>query len=161
MHVEPQSEHRWLQRLVGEWTFEGEATMAPDKPPEKFSGSESTRAIGGIWITSEGHHPAPPGEETPTTIMTLGYDPQVGKFVGTFIGSMMTYLWTYRGSLNPEGTTLTLDAEGPDPTGQGKIVKYQDMIEIRSDDHRVLRSRALGEDGSWNEFMRCDYRRKK
>jgi hypothetical protein len=41
MKTEPQKEHEWLQRLVGEWTYESDCSMEPGKPPEKFEGSES------------------------------------------------------------------------------------------------------------------------
>jgi hypothetical protein len=41
MKTEPQKEHQWLQRLVGEWTYESECSMEPGKPPEKFEGSEA------------------------------------------------------------------------------------------------------------------------
>ena len=44
--------------------------------------------------------------------------------------------------------------------GDGSTAKYQDVIEIVSDDHRRFRSRALADDG-WHEFMTADYRRKK
>jgi hypothetical protein len=47
MKTEPQKEHQWLQRLVGEWTYESECSMEPGKPPEKFEGSESVRSLGG------------------------------------------------------------------------------------------------------------------
>jgi hypothetical protein len=33
MQAEPQKEHQWLQKLVGEWTYETEAIMEPDQPP--------------------------------------------------------------------------------------------------------------------------------
>jgi hypothetical protein len=82
MKVEPQKEHRWLRQLVGEWTCEGEATMEPDKPPQKWQGSESVRALGDVWVLCEGHGEAP-GEGAGTTLMSLGYDPPKGRFVGT------------------------------------------------------------------------------
>lgn len=44
-----------------------------------------------------------PGGGIATTMMTLGYDPARKWFVGTFIGSMMTHMWVYA------GTVLTLD----------------------------------------------------
>ncbi len=59
MKPEPQKEHEWLQRFVGEWTFEGEATMEPGKPPAKFSGTESVRSLGGFWILAEGQGEVP------------------------------------------------------------------------------------------------------
>jgi hypothetical protein len=55
---------------------------------------------------------------------------------------------------------LTLDSEGPSMKGDGTLAKYQDAIEVKSDDHRVLTSRVLGEDGKWTLFMTAHYRRK-
>jgi hypothetical protein len=91
--------------------------------------------------------------------MTLGYDPDKKRFVGTWVGSMMSFLWVYDGSLDPAGRTLTLNAEGPDFSTPGKTAKYQDIIEFVSDDHRVLRSQTLGDDGTWHPFMEAHYRR--
>ena len=160
MHVEPQQEHHWLQKLVGEWTFETEAVMGPDKPPDKFKGSDSVRSLGGVWVICDGQGEMP-GGGIGYTIMTLGYDPTKKRFLGTFIGSMMTHLWVYDGELDAAGKVLTLNAEGPSFTAEGKMAKYQDIIEIKSDDHRTLKSRMLGEDGQWHEFMEANYRRKK
>jgi hypothetical protein len=90
--------------------------------------------------------------------MTLGYDPQAGRFVGTFIASVMTFLWSYRGTLDEATSTLTLDAEGPDFAGTG-MAQYQDVIRFTDDDHRTLTSRILGPDGQWHQFMEMHYRR--
>lgn len=160
MQAEPQKEHQWLQKLVGEWTSEAEATMGPDKPPEKFTGTESVRSLGGLWILAEGRGEMPGGGAA-TTLLTLGYDPQKKRFVGTFIGSMMTHLWVYDGALDADGKALTLDTEGPSMAAEGKMVKYQDVIEFKSDDHRTLTSRMLGDDGEWHTFMTANYRRVK
>jgi hypothetical protein len=132
--------------------------MGPDQPPAKFTGSETVRSIGGVWVAGEGRGEMP-GGGVGIMIMTLGYDPAKKRFVGTFIGSMMTNLWIYDGVL--EGNVLTLDSDGPSFVGDGKIVKYQDIIELISDDHRTLSSQTLGPDGKWNRFMTAHYRRKK
>jgi hypothetical protein len=160
MKMEPQKEHQWLQKLVGEWTCESEAIMEPGKPPEKWKATESVRSLGGLWTLGEGTGETPGGGAA-TTMMTLGYDPQKKRFVGTFIASMMTHLWIYDGALDEAGNVLTLDAEGPDMAGEGKMAKYQDIIEFKSNDHRVLRSRMLGDDGNWREFMIANYWRRK
>jgi hypothetical protein len=95
------------------------------------------------------------------TIITLGYDPVRKRFVGTFLVSMMTHLWLYDGELDASAKVLTLDAEGPSCIAEGKTAKYKDAFEILSDDHRVLTSRFLGEDGQWHQFMTAHYRRVK
>lgn len=155
---EPRDAHRWLQKLVGEWRWEMEAPMGPDQPPAKHEGTESVRPLGELWTIGEGSSQMPDG--TPAkTVMTLGYDPERQRYVGTFIGSMMTFLWIYEGTLDASGRVLTLDAEGPDFSGQGKMAKYQDVIEWVSDDHRVLRSRMLQDSGEWQQFMEAHYRR--
>jgi hypothetical protein len=41
----------------------------------------------------------------------------------------------------------------------GKQAKYKDVIEIMSDDHRVLTSHRLGADGTWQQFMTAHYLR--
>jgi hypothetical protein len=159
MLPEPQAEHHWLQKLVGEWAYEHEAKMAPDQPPAKFTGTETVRTLGGLWVLCEGRNEMPGA--TATTLMTLGFDPQKKRFVGTFIGSMMTYLWIYDdGELDSSGKVLTLNAEGPSFAGDGKMVMYKDVIEFKSDDHRTLTSSTPGPDGTWQSFMTAHYRRK-
>lgn len=159
MSNQPQNEHDWLQKLVGEWTYETEVTMGSDQPPEQSTGTESVRSLGGLWIVAEGQGEMP-GLGIATTIMSLGYDPQKQRYVGTWIGSMMTYLWVYDGELDADERVLTLNAEGPSMTAEGKMAKYKDAIKFKSNDHRVLTSYALGDDGQWHKFMTANYRRK-
>jgi len=101
-----------------------------------------------------------PGGETARSMTTLGYDPQKNKFVGSWVGAMMTQLWVYEGSLDTAEKVLTLDCEGPSMSGDG-TAKCQDIHELAGPDHRILRSRVLGDDGKWVQFMTAHYRRKK
>jgi Protein of unknown function (DUF1579) len=158
----PQKEHQWLQKLVGEWTSEAEAAMEPGKPPETFKGTESVRSLGGLWVLAEGQGEMPGTGGTATTMMTLGYDPQKQRYVGTWIGSMMTHLWVYDGALDAAERVLTLEAEGPSMAApEAKMAKYRDVIEFKNPDHRVLTSHMLGDDGTWHKFMTAHYRRKR
>jgi hypothetical protein len=102
-----------------------------------------------------------PGGEDATTILTLGYNPQKEKYVGTWIGSMMTHMWVYEGQLDAAERALALDTEGPSMTEEGKLAKYRETIEFKSDDHRVFTSRVQGEDGAWQQLMSANYKRKK
>lgn len=155
MHVEPQEEHRWLQKLVGEWSWEFDHE-GPDGAPIHWTGTESVRSIGGVWVMMEsvGHGP---GGAPSTTIMTLGYDPARGKYVGSFIGSMMANLWVYEGTRN--GDRLELETEGPAFSGEGGTQKYVDTVELLSDDEHTLVSRVQEADGSWKQVMSLTYRR--
>ena len=159
MPAQPQSEHRWLEKLVGAWTFESECEMGPGKPREKFKGTQNIRSIGGLWILGEGQGEMP-GGGVGTMVLTLGYDPQRKRYVGTWFGSMMTALWVYEGERDAAGV-LTLTTKGPSFAGDGTLSNYHDIIEVKSDDHYVLRSEVQGEDGKWFEFMSAHYRRTK
>lgn len=160
MPAQAQKEHQWLQKLVGEWTYEIEIMMGPDQPSVKSTGTETVRSLGELWILAEGQGEMPCSGPA-TTLMTLGYDPQKQRYVGTWVGSMMTFLWQYEGELDADETVLTLASDGPAMTGDEKMAKYKDAIEFKSDDHRVLSSHMLGDDGQWHHFMTTHYRRKR
>lgn len=158
MQATPREEHAWLERLVGRWTIESEMILGPGQTPETGRGTEVVRSLGGLWVLGEGEG-AMPGGGVMRSVMTLGFDPRAGRFVGTFVASVMDYLWIYRqGRLDAESRVLTLDAEGPDFTGE-TTAQYQDLIEVVDDDHRVLRSQVLGEDGRWVPFLTAYYHR--
>jgi hypothetical protein len=89
----------------------------------------------------------------------LGYDPWK-KFVGTFVGSMMTNLWVYEGELDASGTMLTLDAEGPSFADATMTAGHKGTIEMVSPDHRTLSSRFQSEGGTWHHFTTARHRRK-
>ena len=158
MPASPQKEHQWLQKLVGDWTYEADAPGEPGKPASKFSGTETVRSLGGLWFVGEGRGEMPGGGQA-TTVITLGFDPQKKRYVGTWIGSMMTHLWVYDGELDDTGRVLTLDSEGPSMSGDGGTARYQDVIEFKSDDHRTLTGRVKGADGKWQTLMTADYKR--
>lgn len=151
-------EHRWLAQLVGEWDCKIEATMAPGAEPMLMESTESVRSVGGLWILAEGK--ADFGGMPFTSFLTLGYDLQEGAYVGTWIDTMQTHLWVYRGQLDESRKVLTLEAEGPSMEDPARKAKYRDSIEIAGPDHKILRSSMLGPDGEWTTFMKAEYRRK-
>lgn len=156
---EPVKEHAWLQQFVGEWEYEAEMTMQPGEPPMRSKGTESTRAIGGFWILGENK-----GiffEKPFTGILTLGYDPESKKFIGTWVDSVGSYLWRYEGTLDESGKILTLTSEGPCPAKPGQLVKVKETLEVIDKDHKVFTSRMQGDDGTWNTMGKIDYRRTK
>jgi hypothetical protein len=101
------------------------------------------------------------GGQTMSAIMTLGYDPQQKKYVGTWVGSPMTTMFVYEGvrDAGGSGRILPLDTTGPSWTDPTQIARYQDIIEVHGPDRRTLTSRLHLPDGSWKEFMKATYTR--
>jgi len=156
--AQPREQHRWLRRLEGDWVYETGMPVEPGRPAETLTGRETVRFVGDLWFVAEGEGEMP-GGGTARHLMTLGYDPQGERFVGTWAGSMMHHLWVYEGQLDDSGRVLTLESTGPDFEKPGAYRQYRDIIQIEDDDHRLLIGRVLGDDGEWHEMMRARYRR--
>ncbi|TAL15619.1 MAG: DUF1579 domain-containing protein [Aquabacterium sp.] len=160
--IEPTPEHQWLHQFVGEWTGTGSmpagaAGEGNDCPP--WTVEETVRSIGGLWIQAEGRGKGPDGSPS-LTQLTLGYDRKKQRIVGTWLGSMMDYLWVYEGELDAAGKVLTLHTEGPDCIGTRPTARYREVIELRGANERSFSSHVQGDDGQWKLLMECRYQRK-
>lgn len=158
MQGTPGPEHAWLKRFLGDWTFESSCDAGPSQPAIKASGTERVRALGDLWIVCEGRSTMPDG--TPMeSVMIVGFDPVRRKFVGNWVGSPMTHMFIYEGTLDPATNTLPLDTTGPSFTDPAKTAHYQDVLQLKSDHVRTLNARLRLDDGSWQHFMTAEYRR--
>lgn len=154
----PEAEHEWLRALAGEWQADGEVYIGADKPPLKTEGTENARMIGEFWLLAEGRGSF---MGTPiTSMLTLGYDPEKKKYIGTWIDSMTGYLWAYEGTVDKAGTTLTLETQGPCPKRPGELAKIKERIELKNKNHKVFTSSMQEVDGSWTKLVSVHYRRK-
>jgi hypothetical protein len=156
MNIELRDEHRWLQRLVGEWRFEGGCDMGEGQPAGRFEGRETVRGLGEAWIIGEGEGTSPEGQAH-RSVMTLGFDPARGRFVGNFVSSMMTHQWVYDGEL--AGNVLTLDTTGPSFGGEAVLADYQDIITREGETARRMVSRMKQRDGGWKQIVEVLYQR--
>lgn len=165
MFAQQTEENRWLRRIVGEWTFEGECMTGPGRPPQKTHGTESVRPLGDAWVVGEMVGSMPGSDAVATNIITLGYDPAKATFTGTFVSSVMNHLWLYdRGELDAQRRVLALECDGPKFGADGQPApgtsRYRDSLELVSDNHRILRAEVRGDDGHWVHFMTTHFRRK-
>ena len=158
MMTDPSPEHGWLRKLVGDWHYEHEFSPAPGMPAAKLMGTEKVRMLGELWVICEGGGKMHTGHEM-NYLMTLGFDPNKGSFVGSWVGSPMAYMFVYEGRLEDDGKTLPLKTDGPSFTDPTQLAKYQDVIGIVDDDHRTLTSQMWGEEGELVTFMQAKYRR--
>jgi len=155
----PVKEHEWLQQFVGEWDYDMEITMEPDKPM-KAKGTETARMLGGFWLLSSST-----GEMmgmSSTSQLTLGFDPDKKKYVGSWIDSMSSVFWKYEGTVDETRKILTLDTEGTCAALKpGTIYKFKEVTEFKSKDHKVFTSSIQGEDGKWTKMVTVNSYRKK
>lgn len=150
--AKPRAEHGFLERMVGSWDVTSDMSAG-------IPWVEEVRSLQGIWIVAEGSGEMPGGEGPATTMLTLGFDPAKGKYVGTWLGSMMDFLWVYEGEVEPDGKTLSLYTIGPKMSGEG-LADYREQVIFVNDDHRIFNSSAKQPDGSWKQFMEAHYHRK-
>lgn len=147
----------FLEALTGEWSVVSEAVLGPGQEPVRTESREVARMIGGTWLVAESSGTV---RGTPfTSILTLGWNPAQERFVGTWISGRQTHMWTYAGTLDASGSSLTLETEGPVMGNPEKTTKYREVIEVEARDRKVMRSMILGPDGEWFEFQRAEYHR--
>lgn len=149
MFAKPQSQHQWLEQLIGHWSFEHTCQM-PDGSTSKTPGTMTCRSLGGLWLICESSGQSDEGNWS--SIMTIGFDPTKAQYVGTFIGSMMANIWSYHGVLDTTGKRLPLESEGPKFVGTGTC-KYHDTIEIIDKDNWLFTSEYQSDDGDWVPFL--------
>ena len=157
--AEPVKEHTLLQQLAGEWEASADVSMGPDQPKMKFTATENIRTIGPFWIVGESTGTV--GEMPIESMLTLGYDPEKKKIIGSWVDSMQTHQWVYEGSFDKSGKVLTLETQGPCPLRPGETVNFKETIELKDKDHKVFTSSMEQQDGTWTEIMSSEYQRKK
>ena len=153
--AKPAKEHAFLQRLVGDWTV----TMEGGDDHPGMDWTETVRSLHGLWVVGEARGEVP-GMGAVSNIITLGFDPAKGRYVGTFVTTMMTHLWVYEGAVDASGNNLVLQTEGPDMTGAAASASYEETIAFLDENHRTFTSRTRGADGRWSTLMTMHYRRK-
>lgn len=162
MQAKPGKEHRWLQQLVGEWTYEHVPDKAAGSGSDsvKHTGTESVRSLGDLWVIGTATGGMPDGSQH-TSQITLGFDVTKKKFVGSWVGTMMAMQWIYEGELDAAEKVLTLSSQGPSMSGDGSVATYHDIIELTGPDTRTLTARAENADRSWTHLMTMRYVRKR
>jgi hypothetical protein len=155
MKAELTEEHAFLRKLVGLWDMV-EENGGPATGDHAWR--ETVRSLHGIWFLAEGRGKMPDGADA-SSVLTLGYDPAKGKYVGSWIGSMMNHMWVYEGVLDPDGRTLRLDTSGPDFEKEGVTARYREELAFENDDDRTFTSYVMKPDGAWHRIMQVRYRR--
>ena len=129
---EPTAEHGALMETVGTWNVDCTYFMGPGEEL-KVQATETVEAVGGFWTVSlfQSEMMGAPF----TGRCTMGFNPKSGKWIGTWIDSMMPHMYVMEGEYDAEGKVLTLLSDGPAP-GSGDLTQYRSMVERLDDGNR-------------------------
>jgi Protein of unknown function (DUF1579) len=158
MNPKPTTQHEWLKQLLGDWTVQATCKM-PDGSTSITKAQETVRQIGELFVVAELTGQTPGSDQPLSSLLTLGFDPDKDKFVGSWIGSPMPQLITYEGTLSDDAKTLTLDCQAPGYEDPTETKSYQDVLVIKSTNEREFHSQIQNDDATWTRFMSSMYTR--
>ncbi|MAB78452.1 MAG: hypothetical protein CMJ89_03770 [Planctomycetes bacterium] len=103
---QPTVEHNRLQELAGVWDVDCKFYMDPSHPPVEFKGKETIEMFGNFWTQSlfEADMFGTPLNGR----CTLGYDPNKGEYVSTWIDTMSPTLFKFTGNFDAKNEVLEM-----------------------------------------------------
>jgi len=155
----PTKFHEHLKQFEGTWDAVSKFFMEPGKPAVESKGSETGKLVsGGLWLVFDykgdmfgipfvGHG-------------VMGYDTHKKKYVGSWVDSMATGLFTSEGTCDDKGKVFTSVMEGTDPES-GKTMKMKHVSEIKDADTKTLTFYMDGPDGKEIVMGTIEYKRRK
>ena len=112
----PGQPHQLFATLAGSWTTHVKEWMEPGKPPMESTGAaELKMLLGGRFLHQEitGHMMGQPF----SGIAIDAYDNLQKKYVSMWISNMGTGIFLMEGTASPDGKTITLTGQHPEPGG--------------------------------------------
>ena len=144
--------HEFLKQFEGEWV--GDVEMFGSKS----KGSETDRLMAnGLFLVMDYKGEMAGAAFTGHGVM--GYDTLKKKYVGSWVDSTSTAIWTSEGTVDEAGKVFTSIMEGPEPSG--KMMKIKMVSEITGKDSKRLSFYMTGEDGKEQQTGKIEYTRKK
>lgn len=116
---QPGPEHKRMERMVGQWSYQGEAKESPLGPAGKISGSETCEWFqGGFAVICRSKGTGPKGSVTGMGVMS--YDPMQKTYTyyavsslgdNMFVrGHVKGNVWTFEDSMDIGGKPMTVRA---------------------------------------------------
>lgn len=122
--IEVTDHHQRITAGAGHFVGEMSMTMPGMPEPMKLPCEETVTALGDLWTTSSFSMEFM-GQPF-TGASTLGYDPEKGKYVGTWVDSMTTMLTIMEGDYDAEQDAIVMTYRGLD-TMTGEMVDMKNV----------------------------------
>ena len=144
---QPTAEHGKLREYAGVWKVQSSFYMDPNPatPPMVVEAKETIRMFGEFW--TEGLYESDFMGQPFKGQTTLGYDPENGEYVSTWIDTMSPTFFHFRGKF--QGDTLEMKARAFDCMSKMEA-NYRTTEVHKSPDERVFEMFMEMPDG--NEF---------
>lgn len=156
--AEPGAPHKLLARMAGSWTTRTRAIVEPGKPPVESTGTcEQKMILGGHYLQQE--YTGDMMGETFTGINIIGYDNHTKVYVSTWIDSMSTAIYYFRGSASADGRTITQESSYDDPV-RGPLL-WRSVSRIVDDDTMEYEMYVTPKGGKEAKEMEMTVTRKK
>ncbi|HEY3347067.1 MAG TPA: DUF1579 domain-containing protein [Nitrospirota bacterium] len=127
----PSAPHKMLARLEGSWITRTRGFAEPSKPPVESTGTcEQKMILGEHYLQQE--YTGDMMGETFTGINIIGYDNHAKRYVSTWIDSMSTAIYYFRGTASADGKTITQECSYDDPL-RGSLL-WRSVTRIVDDD---------------------------
>lgn len=153
----PAAGHDALRQFAGEWTVAGEIVPASGQAPIPWLGTEQASIVGGFWLTSR-MESSMTGMHV-TGLTTIGYDPGSGTYVGTYVSSLDSILWSYTGKMDASGHRLVLETVGPSVLDPATTTTYRETLELIDENRKAFTSSAIDDKGRWVRLVTLEYQR--
>lgn len=155
----PTKNHEYLKQFEGTWEANSEFSEKPGDPPMKSKGTETDKvAVGGLFLIID-HQSEMMGMPF-SGHGIMGYDTLKKKYVGSWVDSMSTAIWSSEGTVDDAGKVFTSVMEGPNPM-TGKMMKMKYVSEITGKDTKKMTFYMEGADGKEHSTGKIEFTRKK
>ena len=151
---QPTAEHQKLKEHAGNWKVACKFYMEPGKPPMETSAKETVEMVGEFWTVSKFE-----SEMMGAPFLgraTLGFEPQSGKFVSTWIDSMSPTLCNLSGK--QKGDTIVLEGEFLSMM-TNSVLKHRTTEKRISKDERIFEMFCTMPDSTEIKMMTNHYKR--
>ncbi len=152
------TEHKALEAMAGQWTYEAKFWMAAGTEPETSVGSNNSALIyGGRFLKEEsrGTWNGEPFEGTGYT----GFDNVKGEYTSVWIDSAATGMMHSSGQYDEAKRTFTFNGSGSCPMTGEKDMKMRMEIVLADSDHYTMSAYRNAPDGSEFKGMEIAYTR--
>lgn len=154
----PGEAHKALEPMVGTWETKVSSWMSPGAEPMMSTGvSDNKWTLGNRFI--EQRYEGSFMDQPFSGIGYTGYDNIKKKYIGTWMDSMGTSMFTQTGTADASRKNMTFTGVTDDPM-TGKSMQVKSVVKVVDNNKHTMEMWGPGPDGKMFKMMEIEYTRK-